>query len=85
MRHFFTTAPDGLVEAACMDGMSEFAVVWRVMLPTAVPALGISPVVARWNEHFRPRIVVSGDRSLVTPPWACASSSPTPAARSTAP
>lgn len=38
MRQFFLTIPDDLVDAARMDGMSEFAIVWRVMLPSAVPA-----------------------------------------------
>ena len=42
MRQFFKTVPDDLIDAARMDGMSEFSIVWRVMLPTAVPALLIS-------------------------------------------
>ncbi len=71
MRQFFMTVPDDLVDAARMDGMTEFAIVWRVMLPTAVPALlafAIFSVVAHWNDYFWPRIVVTGDRSLFTPP-----------------
>lgn len=71
MRQFFMTVPDDLVDAARMDGMSEFAIVWRVMLPTAIPALmafAIFSVVAHWNDYFWPRIVVTGDRSLFTPP-----------------
>ena len=39
MRQFFKTVPDDLIDAARMDGMSEFAIVWKVMLPTAIPAL----------------------------------------------
>ncbi|SDI28242.1 carbohydrate ABC transporter permease [Alloyangia pacifica] len=71
MRQFFMTVPDDLVDAARMDGMSEFAIVWRVMLPTAIPALlafAIFSVVAHWNDYFWPRIVVTGDRNLFTPP-----------------
>ena len=71
MRQFFMTVPDDLVDAARMDGMSEFAIVWRVMLPTAIPALlafGIFSVVAHWNDYFWPRIVVTGARDLFTPP-----------------
>jgi multiple sugar transport system permease protein len=71
MRQFFMTVPDDLIDAARMDGMSEFAIVWQVMLPTAIPALlafGIFSVVAHWNDYFWPRIVVTGDRSLFTPP-----------------
>ena len=71
MRQFFMTVPDDLIDAARMDGMSEFAIVWRVMLPTAVPALlafAIFSVVAHWNDYFWPRLVVTGNRDLFTPP-----------------
>lgn len=71
MRQFFMTVPDDLIDAARMDGMSEFAIVWRVMLPTAIPALlafAIFSVVAHWNDYFWPRIVVTGSRDLFTPP-----------------
>lgn len=71
MRQFFMTVPDDLIDAARMDGMSEFSIIWNVMLPTAIPALlafAIFSVVAHWNDYFWPRIVVTGDRSLFTPP-----------------
>ena len=71
MRQFFLTVPDDLIDAARMDGMSEFSIVWRVMLPTAVPALlafGIFSVVAHWNDYFWPRVVITGNRDLFTPP-----------------
>jgi len=53
MRQFFMTVPDDLIDAARMDGMGEFAIVWRVMLPTAIPALltfAIFSIVAHWND-----------------------------------
>jgi len=71
MRQFFMTVPDDLIDAARMDGMTEFAIVWRVMLPTAIPALlafAIFSIVAHWNDYFWPRIVVTGNRDLFTPP-----------------
>ncbi|WP_128255162.1 carbohydrate ABC transporter permease [Falsirhodobacter deserti] len=71
MRQFFMSVPDDLVDAARMDGMGEFAIVWRVMLPTAIPALvafAIFSVTAHWNDYFWPRIVITGDRDLFTPP-----------------
>lgn len=70
MRQFFMTVPDDLIDAARMDGMTEFSIVWRVMLPTAIPALlafAIFSVVAHWNDYFWPRIVITGDRDLFTP------------------
>ncbi len=71
MRQFFKTVPDDLIDAARMDGMSEFGIVWKVMLPTAIPALlafAIFSVVAHWNDYYWPRIVITGDRDLMTPP-----------------
>ena len=70
MRQFFMTVPDDLVDAARMDGISEFGIVWRVMLPTAIPALtafGIFSVVAHWNDYFWPLIAVNS-KELFTPP-----------------
>ncbi len=71
MRQFFMTVPDDLIDAARMDGMSEFGIIWQVMLPTAIPALlafAIFSVVAHWNDYFWPRIVITGTRELFTPP-----------------
>jgi len=71
MRQFFKTVPDDLINAARMDGMSEFSIVWKVMLPTAIPALlafAIFSVVAHWNDYYWPRIVITGDHDLMTPP-----------------
>lgn len=70
LRQFFLTVPDDLVDAARMDGMSELGITWRVMLPTAVPAVtafGIFSVVAHWNDYFWPLIVVNS-KYLFTPP-----------------
>jgi multiple sugar transport system permease protein len=70
MRQFFMTVPDDLVDAARMDGISEIGIVWRVMVPTALPALtafGIFSIVAHWNDYFWPLIAVNS-KELFTPP-----------------
>lgn len=70
MRQFFMTVPNDLIDAARVDGLGEFGIVWRIMLPTAIPALvafGIFSVVAHWNDYFWPLIVV-GSEELYTPP-----------------
>ena len=38
LRQFFLTVPDDLINAARLDGLGEFAIVWRIMMPTAMPA-----------------------------------------------
>ena len=70
LRQFFMAVPDELIDAARMDGVSEIGIVWRIMLPTAIPAVtafGIFSVVAHWNDYFWPLIAV-GTRDLYTPP-----------------
>lgn len=70
MRQFFLGVPDDLIDAARVDGISEYGIVWAVMAPTAVPALvafGIFSLVAHWNDYFWPLIAI-GDESLYTPP-----------------
>lgn len=60
-RQFFKTIPDDLVHAARLDGLSELAIVWRIMLPMAMPAViafSIFSVVAHWNDLFWPLIAV---------------------------
>jgi multiple sugar transport system permease protein len=70
MRQFFRTVPDDLISAARLDGLDEFAIVWRIMLPTALPALvafGLLSLVWNWNEFFWPLLVVQTP-TLATPP-----------------
>ena len=70
MRQFFKTVPDELIQAARLDGLSELGIVWRIMVPAAIPALisfGIFSVVAHWNDYFWPLLVIS-TRELATPP-----------------
>jgi multiple sugar transport system permease protein len=68
-RQFFRAIPDDLLNAARLDGMGEFSIVWRVVMPNAWPAataFAIFSVVAHWNDLFWPLIVIQkGD--LYTP------------------
>jgi multiple sugar transport system permease protein len=70
MRQFFLGVPDDLIDAARIDGMSEYRIVWNVMAPAAMPALiafGTFSLVAHWNDYFWPLIAV-GNEELFTPP-----------------
>lgn len=70
IRQFFNSVPDDLIHAARMDGFSEFAIVWKIMLPTTIPALvsfAIFSVVAHWNDYFWPLISLNS-QELFTPP-----------------
>jgi len=70
MRQFFMTIPDDLIHAARVDGMGEWEILLRVLIPMAIPALttfAIFSVIAHWNEYFWPLVVLQ-DQQLYTPP-----------------
>ena len=53
LRQFFRSIPDEIIHAARLDGLGEFEIIWRIMIPMTVPALaafGIFSVVAHWND-----------------------------------
>jgi multiple sugar transport system permease protein len=61
LRQGFSVVPDDVVHAARLDGLSELAIVWRVMVPMAAPAVtafALLSVVAHWNELYWPLIAV---------------------------
>lgn len=67
---FFKTLPGELAEAGLIDGCSQFAVFWRIMLPLAKPGLiaaGIFNFFGIWNEYPLALIIIS-DSSLRTLP-----------------
>jgi multiple sugar transport system permease protein len=69
-RQFIKAFPNDMVLAARSDGLSEAAIVWRVILPNAWPAasaFAIFSVVAHWNDLYWPLITVSKTQ-LATPP-----------------
>jgi multiple sugar transport system permease protein len=69
-RQFIKAFPGDLVLAARSDGLSEAAIVWRVILPNSWPAasaFAIFSVVAHWNDLYWPLIAISKTH-LATPP-----------------
>jgi multiple sugar transport system permease protein len=69
MRQFIAGIPDELLEAARIDGASEWVVLWRVVVPLLRPAalaLILFAFVFQWNNFLWPLTVVySQDMSTV--------------------
>lgn len=62
MRQFYMSIPDELCEAARIDGMSEYGIWWRIMLPLSLPALStltIFTFVTTWNDFLGPLIYLT--------------------------
>ncbi|MEU7841565.1 carbohydrate ABC transporter permease [Micromonospora sp. NPDC049114] len=59
MKQFYETIPEELSEAARVDGLSEFGIYRRIMLPLSRPALAslaLLTFVTTWNDYLGPLV-----------------------------
>jgi multiple sugar transport system permease protein len=59
--YFSTALPRDLLDAARIDGCSEFGAFWRVALPLATPVIalvGFFSFVANWTNYFLPYVML---------------------------
>ena len=64
MRQFIRTLPDELLDAARMDGCSEFGVFLRVVIPLVRPALVVvflNQFLNAWKDFLGPLIYITDD------------------------
>lgn len=62
LRQFFLTIPEELCEAARLDGLSEWGVYWKIVLPLSRPALiavGLFQFMATWNDFSGPLLYLN--------------------------
>jgi len=67
-RQFFMAIPDELIQAARIDGASEYGIFFRIMLPLARPIMLTLAIVSfqwRWNDYIFPLIIL-GDPEKFT-------------------
>jgi multiple sugar transport system permease protein len=70
LRQYMRSIPDELLDAARIDGASEFKIFWSVVLPLCKPALAAMAIFTftyAWEDFFWPLIIVS-DSDLYTAP-----------------
>lgn len=59
LRQFLMQVPKDMLSAARVDGASEWRIAWRIVFPSALPALtavGIFAAVGAWNDFMGPLI-----------------------------
>ena len=74
IRQYLLAIPDSLLDAARMDGASEFRIYWSLILPLCRPilvTLAIFTFLGAWNDFMWPLIVLT-DGSMYTLPVALA-------------
>jgi multiple sugar transport system permease protein len=61
-RQFSLSVPNELIDAARVDGASEFGIYWKIVLPQLGPALatfGMLTFMFNWNAYLWPLIVLT--------------------------
>lgn len=61
MRQFFITIPKELEEAALLDGLGRFGILWRVFVPLSGPAIATQAIITflyAWNSFLWPLVII---------------------------
>ena len=69
-RQHFMSIPQDLIDAARIDGCSEFQILFRILWPNSIPALitvGIITFMTSWNEVLWPLIVIREQKLMTMP------------------
>ena len=70
MKQFIQGLPNELMDAARIDGSSEWGIYWRIILPQVGPALatlGILTFMGTWNSYLWPLIVITSHEKRTLP------------------
>lgn len=68
LRQHLKGFPSELLEAARADGMSSWAMLWKVVVPNIIPSLAALEIllfVGSWNEYFWPLLVLHGQTQVL--------------------
>ena len=69
-RQYISTISDELMDAARIDGASEFAIYWRIILPIITPglvSLGLIFFMQSWNNYLGPLIYLKSPDKFTIP------------------
>ena len=67
MRQYIVGIPDELLEAARIDGASDWKIYRHIILPLSAPALGAVGILSftwRWNDYLWPLIVIGDQKNF---------------------
>jgi multiple sugar transport system permease protein len=70
LRQYMLSIPDELLDAARIDGASEFRIFWSVVLPLCAPALAANAIFTfqgAWEDFFWPLIILSNPDKMTAP------------------
>jgi multiple sugar transport system permease protein len=67
MRNFIRELPRELIEAARVEGASEWVIFWKVILPLVRPAIAALAVLIFtfiWNDYFWATVLIQGNHAM---------------------
>ncbi len=70
IRQYINSLPDSLIEAARLDGATDFQIYWRIVLPLAKPilvTLGLFTFMGTWNDFMWPLIIMTRENMYTLP------------------
>jgi multiple sugar transport system permease protein len=70
MRQYFVTFPDEFIDAARVDGMGEFSIYRKILLPNAGPAIATLSILtfrSQWDSLMWPLLVVQSEKMKTLP------------------
>ena len=70
IRQYALGIPDDLLDAARVDGASEFRIYWSIVLPVIRPilaTLAIWTFLASWNDFLWPLVILTDDQRYTLP------------------
>ncbi len=69
LRQYFLTIPSEILEAARIDGTSEWKILWKIVMPMSKPAIMVIVIYTFmnvWNDFFGPLIyIINEDQRTV--------------------
>ncbi len=69
-QYIMTSIQQDLVEAARVDGCSEFGIYWRIVLPLITPIIGSYGIITflnQWNNYMTALVVLKDPKSYTVP------------------
>lgn len=70
LRQYFKQVPDEIVESAKLDNASDWAIMFKIMLPmssAAVASIVLFSVIGTWNDYFWPLVMTNSDAVRTLP------------------
>ncbi len=72
MKQFLTTFPTEFLDAARVDGMGEFGIYWRIVLPNCKPVIATLAILSfrsQWDNLLWPLLVSQSDKMKTIPQY----------------